>query len=189
VGLETANLPPRLAAQMGWDRTYGALVTDVEPGSPAEQAGIRRGDVVAEMGGSRINDAEDFETRARGYPAKASFPLVVFREGELRNLHVTPVEFPIRLVEALTWDKLGLRVKEGRGVMAIAAVRPGTVASEIGLEPGDVIVRVNNQPVDTTDAFREALVGARRDRGVLLLVRRGRNGYHVTLPFQQGQRL
>jgi serine protease Do len=63
------------------------------------------------------------------------------------------------------------------------------VASEIGLEPGDVIVRVNNQPVDTPDAFREALVGARRDRGVLLLVRRGRHGYHVTLPFQQGQRL
>ncbi len=189
VGLETANLPPRLAAQMGWDRTYGALVTDVEPGSPAEQAGIRRGDVVAEMGGSRINDAEDFETRARGYPAKASFPVVVFREGELRNLQVTPVEFPLRLVEALTWDRLGLRMKEGRGAMAIAAVRPGTVAADIGLEPGDVILRVNNQPVETTDAFREALIGARRDRGVLLLVRRGRYGYHVTLPFQQGQRI
>ena len=67
---------PGSAAQLGWDRTYGAVVTNVEPGSPAEQAGVHRGDVVAEMGGSRIPDAEDFDTRVRGYPARSVFPLV-----------------------------------------------------------------------------------------------------------------
>lgn len=189
VGIEAADLPPRLAARMGWDRTYGALVTHVEPGSPAEKAGIQRGDVVAEMGGSRINNAEDFETRARGYPARTRFPLAVFREGKTFNVEVTPVEFPPSMVEALAWDKLGLRVREARGSMAIATVRPGSVAANIGLEPGDVILRVNNQPVSTTEAFREALIGARRGRGVLLLVRRGNYGYHVTLPFEQGERI
>ncbi|SEU28805.1 trypsin-like peptidase domain-containing protein [Stigmatella erecta] len=188
VGIETVDLPPQLAAQLGWDRTYGALVASVEPGSPAEQAGVKRGDVVAEMGGSRIADAEDFDTRVRGYPARSSFGLTLFRERGTRSVQVTPVEFPSRLVETLAWERLGLRMKEVRGVLAIAALRPGSTAQEIGLEPGDVILRVNNQPVVSLDAFREALLNARRGRSVLLLVRRGRYGYHVTLPFQ-GQRL
>jgi serine protease Do len=188
VGIDAADLVPQLAMQLGWDRSYGALVASVEPGSPAEQAGVRRGDVVAELGGSRINDAEDFETRVRGYPARSAFPLVLFRDGGLRTLQVTPVEFPPRLIESLAWDRLGLRVKEVRGAVAISGVRPGSVAQEVGLETGDVILRVNNQPIPNTDAFREALLTARRGRSVLLLVRRGRYGYHITLPFQ-GQRL
>nr|WP_224360730.1 trypsin-like peptidase domain-containing protein [Hyalangium versicolor] len=188
VGIDAVDLPSNVAAQLGWDRSYGALVASVEPGSPAEQAGVRRGDVVAEMGGSRISDAEDFDTRVRGYPAKSAFPLVLFREGGMRTLQVTAAEFPSRLVESLAWERLGLRVKDNRGVLAVSGVRPGSAAQEIGLEPGDVILRVNNQPVPNSDAFREALLTARRGRSVLLLVRRGRYGYHITLPFQ-GQRL
>jgi serine protease Do len=188
VGVDALDLPPQVAAQLGWDRTYGALVAGVEPGSPAEQAGVQRGDVLAEMGGSRISDADDFDTRVRGYPARSAFPLTVWRQGALRTLQVTPVEFPPRLIETFAWDQLGLRVKETRGAMAIAAVRPESVAQEVGLAAGDVILRVNNQPVASSDSFREALLNARRGRSVLLLVRRGRYGYHVTLPFQ-AQRL
>ncbi len=183
VGIEAQDLSPRLARQLGWDRTYGAVVSDVEPGSPADQAGIRRGDVLAEMGGSRISDAEDYVTRARGYPARAAFPLVIFREGGQRTLQVTPVEYPPQLIEALSWNRLGLRVKPVRGAMSIQAVRPGSVADEVGLEPGDLISRVNNQPVAEPASFQEALLSARNARSVLLLVQRGRYRYHVTLPF------
>ncbi|WP_257457334.1 trypsin-like peptidase domain-containing protein [Archangium lipolyticum] len=183
VGIEAQDLSPRLARQLGWDRTYGAVVSDVEPGSPADQAGIRRGDVLAEMGGSRVSDAEDYVTRARGYPARAAFPLVIFREGGQRTLQVTPVEFPPQLIEALAWNRLGLRVKPVRGGMSVQSVRPGSAAAEVGLEPGDLIARVNNQPVAEPASFQEALLSARGSRSVLLLVRRGRYGYHVTLPF------
>ncbi|RKH07062.1 trypsin-like peptidase domain-containing protein [Corallococcus carmarthensis] len=188
VGMDTADLPAQVAARLGWDRTFGVIVTNVDPDSPASQAGVQRGDVVAELGGSRIQDAEDFDSRVRGYPARSVFPLVLFRAGGNRTVQVTPVEFPARLLETLAWEKLGLRVKENKGGMAISAVRPGSAASEIGLEPGDVLLRMNNQPVPSGDTFREALLTARRGRSVLLLVRRGRYGYHLTLPFE-GQRL
>ena len=188
VGMDTADLPAQVAARLGWDRTYGAVVTNVEPDSPAAQAGVQRGDVVAELGGSRIEDAEDFDSRVRGYPARSVFPLVLFRAGSNRTVQVTPVEFPARLLETLAWERLGLRVKENKNGVAISGVRPGSAASEIGLEPGDVLLRMNNQPVPTADTFREALLTARRGRSVLLLVRRGRYGYHLTLPFE-GQRL
>jgi serine protease Do len=188
VGVEAADLNPRLSARLGWDRTYGAVVTGVEPDSPAAQAGVQRGDVVAELGGSRIQDAEDFDSRVRGYPARSAFSLVLFRAGASRTVQVTPVEFPRRLIETLAWDRLGLRVKEAKGVMSVAAVRPDSTAAQIGLEAGDVILRVNNQPVPDGDTFREALLTARRGRSVLMLVRRGRYGYHITLPFD-GQRI
>ena len=116
------------------------------------------------MGGSRINDAEDFETRARGYPAQARRSRWwCSARASCATLQVTPVEFPARLVESLAWDRLGLRVKETRGAMAIASVRPGSVAPEAGLEPGDVILRVNNQPIANSEGFREALLTARGD--------------------------
>ena len=183
VGLETQDLSPRLSRQLGWDRTYGVVVSDVEPGSPADQAGIRRGDVLAEMGGSRISDSEDYVTRARGYPARAAFPLVLFREGAQRTVQVTPVEFPPQLIEALAWNRLGLRVKPVRGAMAVQSVRPGSAADEVGLEPGDVILRVNNQPVAEPVAFQDALLAARGSRSVAMVVQRGRYRYHVPLPF------
>ncbi|WP_395843453.1 trypsin-like peptidase domain-containing protein [Archangium violaceum] len=183
VGLEVQELSPRLARQLGWDRTYGVVVSDVEPGSPAEQAGVRRGDVLAEMGGSRISDAEDYLTRAGGYPARAAFPLVIFRDGGQRTIQVTPVEFPPQLVEALVWNRLGLRVKPARGAMAVQSVRPGSAADEVGLQPGDLVIRVNNRPVAEPASFQEVVLSARGSRSVLLLVRRGRYGYHVTLPF------
>jgi len=183
VGLETQDLSPRLSRQLGWDRTYGVVVSDVEPGSPADQAGIRRGDVLAEMGGSRISDSEDYVTRARGYPARAAFPLVLFREGAQRTVQVTPVEFPPQLIEALAWNRLGLRVKPVRGAMAVQSVRPGSAADEVGLEPGDVILRVNNQPVAEPAAFQDALLAARGSRSVAMVVQRGRYRYHVPLPF------
>ncbi|WP_163865102.1 trypsin-like peptidase domain-containing protein [Myxococcus eversor] len=185
VGLDAVDLTPRAARQLGWDRSYGALVTAVETGSPADQAGVKRGDIVAELGGSRIQDAEDFDTRVRGYPARSAFPLVLFREGATRTLQLTPSEFPPRMVESLAWDRLGLKVKETRGVLALNGVRAGSAAAEVGLEPGDIILRVNNQPVTSADGFKEALITARRGRSVLLLVRRGRYGYHITLPFEQ----
>jgi serine protease Do len=182
VGIETQNLPPPYAAQLGWDKTYGALVSEVEPGSPADKAGVRRGDVLAEMGGSRIADAEDFDTRVRGYPARSGFPLVIFREGSARTLEVTPSEFPAELIEALAWNRLGLRVRPVRGALALQAVRRGSVADEVGLEPGDLILRVNRQQVRDAASFQEALLNARSARTVILLVRRGQTGYYVTLP-------
>jgi serine protease Do len=183
VGLSVARLAPRAAARMGWDRKHGVVVAEVEPGSPAEKAGLKRGDIISEVGGTRVDGAEDFDTRVRGYTARASFPVTVFREGAERSVSLTAVEFPRALADALAWDRLGLKVREQDRALLITGVRRGSPADEVGLAPGDGVLQVNGAPTRSAEAFRESLVAARTKRSVLLMVARRGARYYLTLPF------
>jgi serine protease Do len=181
VGLDVQPLSLELSRRLGWDRTFGAVVSNVEAGSPAAEAGLQPGDIISQVGTTQVEDADDLRSRLRSFTAKGSTALKVFRAGQTLDVTVNPVEFPPRLVDATVWDRLGLRVKAA-GAVAITAIRPGTYAARIGLEPGDLILRVNNAPVANLDAFREVMVAARGKPSVLLLVKRGNRGYYITLP-------
>jgi serine protease Do len=183
VGFEVENLNPKVARGAGWDRTFGALVVSVEQGSPAETAGVQEGDIVMSAGGHQVDDANELRARLKSYPAKAGFVLEVFRDGKTVPLTLTPSEFPAKLADELSWKRLGFRVKAAAGALTIAAIRPGSNAARIGFAPGDVVLKLNGRAVATEGDWRDALVSARGASSVLLLVRRGRTGYHVTLPF------
>jgi serine protease Do len=183
VGLELAPLSLELGRRIGWDRTYGALVEAVEDGSPAAAAGFQPGDVVTQVGSTQVESSDDLLSRIRNFTAGAPISMKVFRGGRLLEVSVTPAEFPQQLIDATVWRRLGLRVKPGKGGMPILAVRPGSASQRAGLQPGDVLMRLNNQPVESAESFREAVIQARGQRSALLLVRRGRYGYHLTLPF------
>jgi serine protease Do len=144
---------------------------------------VQRGDIVTHAGNGQVEDAEDFRVRLKSCPARTPLALGLFRSGQATQSTLTPIEFPTRLADSLAWDRLGLRVKPAPGGVAVTAVRPGTAAAQVGLEPGDLVLRLNNLPMSNVEAFREALIGARGSSSVVLLVRRGRAGYHVTLPF------
>jgi serine protease Do len=183
VGFEVENLTPKAARNTGWDRTYGALVTTVERGSPADGAGLQEGDVIASAGGHQVEDANELRARLKSYPAKAPFELSLYRDGKTSSITVTPIEFPAKLVDELAWKRLGFKVKAEKPGQTIAAVRPGSSAARIGLAPGDVVLKVNGRAVSTDSEWRDALIAARENSSVLLLVKRRRAGYHITLPF------
>ena len=183
VGLDVAPLSLELGRRIGWDRTYGALVASVEDGSPCASAGFKPGDVIAQVGSTQVESADDLRSRLRNFTAGTPIGMKIFRGGRLVDVTVTPTEFPQKLVDVTVWERLGLKVKPGKDGMPIVAVRPGTPAQRVGLEPGDVLLRLNNMPLDSADRFRDAVVQARGQRSVLLLVRRGARGYYLTLPF------
>jgi serine protease Do len=184
VGVDVQALTPELGRQLGWDRTFGAVISNVEAGSPAEKAGLQRGDVVTQVGTTQVEDADDFQSRQRGFTAKSPVRLQVFRGGSALEVALTPVEFPAELVDATVWDRLGVRLKPMQGIgMVIGTVRPGSVAAQVGLRAGDVIRKLNNRPVLNVNDYREAVIQARASRSVLLLVVRGQRGYYLTLPF------
>lgn len=181
VGLDVRDLTGRLAKQLAWDRTFGCVVGDVEGGSPAEKAGVQRGDIIMSVGGTQVEDADDFGSRLKSYPAKTPMPLKLFRSGTAIELTLTPSEFPAGLVDQFAWSRLGLRFSAAGGGLQVSSVRPSSPAGQVGFRPGDIVLRVNNLPVSTLDAFREALMAARTSKSVLLIVQRDRFRYHITL--------
>jgi serine protease Do len=182
VGLEAVPLTPAVARKLGWERTHGVLVAHVQAGSPAAVAGLREGDLVTDVAGSPVEDVGDLDARLRGYPARTSFALGVFRGGHQLTLTVTPEKFPATLVDALSWERLGLKVSTAKGGLVVVGVRRGSQAAQFGLQPGDLVTRLNNEPVASQEAFREGLMSS-QGRGVFLSVRRGAFPYYLGFRF------
>jgi serine protease Do len=183
VGIDVLPLDLNIARRLGWDRTFGALVSNVEATSPASVAGVQRGDVVMQVGSTQVEDADDLKSRLRGLTAKVPANLKVFRGGTQVDLTLLPTEFPQKLVDTTVWDRLGLRLKISPQGMLITAIRPQSAAARVGLEPSDVVLRVNAMKTLTAETFREAIIQARGKPSVLLLIQRGNRGYYITLPF------
>ncbi len=184
VGLDAVPLTPSASRKAGWERTHGVLVERVQAGSPGATAGVHPGDVATEIAGSPVADVEDVNARLHGYPARTTFLLTLFRAGHELTLSVTPEKFPAAAVDALAWERLGVKVSTGKGGLVVVGVRRGSQAAQFGLEPGDLITRLDNQPVDTLDAFRDGLMSSRgRGVGVLLSVRRGPFPYSLGFRF------
>jgi serine protease Do len=179
---DAVDLSAKVARKVGWERNYGVLVESVEPGSPARQRGEGRRRV-AELGGTPVQNTDELEARLRGYPARAPLGRLLWREGKSLPLTVTPVEFPPELADGLAWDRLGLRLSQGRSSLVVSAVRQGSQAANIGVERGDQIVRLNNVPLTSLATFREGLVAARHTRSVLLVVKREGRNYPVGFRF------
>ena len=180
VGINVVDLTAPIARRLGWERSAGAVVESIDPGSPAAAAGLQSGDVVVDLGGTPVQDADEFQARLRGYPARAPMPLVVWRDRRTVAVTVTPAEFPAERIDAFAWDRLGLRLTPVRGALAVSAVRERSQADQFGIDRGDLIVRLNNVPLDSLATFREALASARHARSVLLVVRRAGRNYLVT---------
>jgi serine protease Do len=182
VGIEAGPLTPAVARKLGWELTHGVLVEQVQPGSPGALAGVRRGDVVVDVAGSPVADVEDLNARLKGYPARTSFALSVFRAGHQLALTVTAEKFPASAVDTLAWERLGLKVSTGKGGLVVVGVRRGSQAAQSGLQPGDLVTKLNNDPVATLEAFRDGLMSS-QGRGVLLSVRRGAFTYPLGFRF------
>jgi len=180
VGINAMDLTAPVARKLGWERSDGVLVESVDPGSPAESAGVRASDVVEELGGSPVQDADEFQARVRGYPARAAMPLVLWRDGHQIPVTLIPVEFPATQADAFAWNRLGVKLEPSRGTLAVSSVRSDSQADGFGIEQGDLIVRLNNVALDSLNTFRDALISARHTRSVLLVVRRAGRNYLVT---------
>jgi serine protease Do len=189
LGVYIQPIEPEMAEILGLEDTKGALVSKVEPGSPADEAGIKSGDVVVEFDGQPIEKMEELPRYVAGAGVGKELRLVALRKGQRKSFDVKLGELDTGVEEAKATPgetekpRYGLSVQEltpevgqqlgmegGKGVI-VTQVEPGSPAEDAGLRRRDVILEVNQKPVANVKDFRRALDGS--DKGALLLVRRG----------------
>jgi serine protease Do len=173
------------------------LISQVYGGSPAEKAGLKVGDVVIELDGTKVTNSQDVvrEVLKKQVGQKVNF--VILREGKRTEISLTTAQMPEKVGErgpvtpAREWfglrvsnvtpdiaKQLGLTKTEG---VVVVGVEPNSVAQSAGLKAGDIILEVNRQKVLNEDDYRGVMEKAKPDQGVLFLIDREGSTSFVTL--------
>jgi S1-C subfamily serine protease len=185
LGLHVEDLPARDGAQEG--SSGGVRVTGVDPGSPAERAGVRRGDLVAAVQGAEPSSAEEFRFRVRDVGIGQEVRLELVRGGARIGAALKAVDLSgeriLELVTRRTGLGLGEERAQGRTYVVVKKVARGSEAAEIGLQAGDLVREVNSAEVSTLSEFRRAAARARRSGRLVLLLQRGYAAERIAFDF------
>ena len=192
LGILIQQLTPELAQSFGLGQTQGILVAQVTPGSPAATAGLRQGDVITGHQGETVTDVGAFRNRIALTPPGGQARISILRNGQTLEVPVTIGTLTeealaasgTRPGQAQDAEALGLKVQTltpqlaeqfdvtvGEGVV-VTTVKPGSVAAQAGIEPGTLILQVNQQPVKDAASFKLAIEKS-PDKRALLLLRKG----------------
>jgi len=167
LGVTIRDLTPELAKSVHAESLKGALIVDVAKGGPAEKAGIKKNDVVIAYRGKEIPDSStlrnDVAETAIGTEAK----ITVLRSGKKEELTVRigSLEASTKILAAAVKDRLGVEVRSpnsgevnkygispNEGVVIVWEDPKGPL-KEAGFEIGDMILAINNQPIDSMESF------------------------------------
>jgi serine protease Do len=200
IGVTIQPVTSDIARSLGLSEVRGALVNSVQPGSPADKAGVRRGDVITAVNGDAIKDGNSLRNEVSQVLPGTATRLTVVRDGKEHTLTVTVAELRSSSNEpedraddgaktgfGMTVDVLDREEARELGIPAasgvvVTAVQSGGRAAAAGIRAGDVIVEVDRRAVATPDALRTALQNG--SRPALLLIRRGESSFFVTLDRQ-----
>ena len=191
-GIFVQDLDPRLASYLGVPDVAGAMVTEIEAGSPAAGAGLLDGDIILSVAGKKVNAAATFEGIMKGYAAGDTVRLSLLRGGRNLSVSLKTGAYPAERGPELAMRLLGIAVETrgggrqlrntGRkeGVVISRILRKSRLA-RIGVRPGDIIRRIDDVPVGSVDEFHRTLVKFRRKSSLVVLVQRGNRGYYITV--------
>ena len=186
LGVSFQEITPELAAHFGGKFDGGALINGVVPDGPADKAGVRAGDVITAVDDTRIREGHDLLRTVLRQGVGERVTLEVLRGEKSKKLSLVTGERPNEKKGASSntgaqgQSMLGLQLEaitprlrerfnyDGEGRVFIRAVEPGSDADRAGLQPGDVILQADRQPVRSVADVRAAL----QDGNALLYVER-----------------
>lgn len=196
LGLVPQDLSPQGAAYLKLTSLDGALVTFVEPKSPADKAGLKELDVIKKFGNRDIRSSMELRHAAGDAEIGAQVPVKLIREGKERSVTVVIAEAPqdgrpappraeplrppsqrdkqgfglsVSTLTAELRKELGIADPKLVGVV-VSSIEPNSIAAFAGLEPGDMILQINGKRVSKPE---EAMSSLRPGSNALMVWRRG----------------
>jgi serine protease Do len=190
LGVTIQSVSADMAQSLGLDKVQGAVVSSVVKGSPADKAGIERGDVIVSVDGQTLGDSNALRNHIAATPPGTAVALGLVRDGKPVTVHAqlgelrsakaeveangTPEGAKLGLsLEPLSPERarqLGLDVDQGLLVADVAATGP---AADAGFQPGDVIQQVNRKPVTSVAALKTAVKDSGTRPALVLVSRKG----------------
>ncbi|MBV9377092.1 MAG: DegQ family serine endoprotease [Alphaproteobacteria bacterium] len=198
LGVQIQEVTPAIAASLGLQSERGALVAVVNPNSPGAKAGLKQGDVILSFDGKEVSRLHDLPRLVAEAAPDANAKMKVWRNGQTLDLQATLGELANNEEvasaaseegqnDAARTDALGMHLaalnsqlrrdlhagKDVQGVV-ITQVDPGSVADEVGLSEGDILVAIDQQPVKNPQEAAAKLkdATAASKKSVLLLLNR-----------------
>ena len=181
LGVSIQEVNQALADSFGLAKPAGALVSSVEKGSPAAKAGLEPGDVILGVDGKTLNSASDLPATVALKKPGESTRLQIWRKGGTHDIDVKIGSFneeKLASAETPSADKgrLGVAVRpltpdekrqaEVNGGLLIE--QAGGAAARAGIRPGDIILSVNGQPIDSVDQLRGVIAKSGKKAAILL---------------------
>ena len=187
VGISMQPLTPELKKQ--FKAKEGVLVGDVIRGDPAEQAGVKPGDVVTKIGETPVRSPHNLQFALLAYNPGDPIPVTLLRNGKEMTLQLVARQKQETGNEENAGaggggdalESSGLALEETKEGVKVRNTMPDSVAARVGLRSGDLILEVNRQPVKTVGDAARALKSTGGDTAVLYISRRDMRAY-VALP-------
>ena len=197
IGVTVQQLSPSLIEAYKIPVKEGAIIADVEKGSPAEKYGLKRGDVIVAIGGQKVKNSQDVVFFVRNKLAGDKVKFEIYRDGRKKEIELVLGEIKggksqkkqeksslTKAPAAKTSTKMGITVSEltselreryglgdGSGLVVVG-IQPGTLGQKLGLRPGDVILEVNRKKMETVSDWNKAMGAGVKALGLLV----SRNG-------------
>ncbi len=193
LGITMQEITPALAKNFDLRGTKGVLIAEVQPGGPADEAGVRPGDIVMAVNGEATDDMSELRTKVAAIHPGHDAVLRVIRNGKTRDVTVkvgrrptlammsrqmqqqppqgsaeTRLGFSVEPLPPSIASELGL--PPDVGVLVTEVERHGAAAIA-GIEAGDVVVQIDGKPIDSVEAFNEAIANAQPEKGVRIQLR------------------
>lgn len=210
LGVSIQPVDHQLARQFHAEAGHGAIVNQVVPGSPADGATLKSGDVIVQLNGLKIDSPKTLQGVVEQLTVGKKYPMIVLRDGARTELQVEAREMPkdysrdvfarngsneddSSSKEEAPTDMLGLSVQnmtadlgkqfgisETTGVV-VTAVEDDSAAERVQIRPGDLILEVNRKKVVNVAEYADAMKSASLKDGVLLLVKSGKITRYVSV--------
>ena len=213
LGVFIQEVTEDIADSLGLDEAKGALVASVTETGPADEAGLQAGDVIIRFDGKEVNKSRDLPRIVAETPVEAKVKVDVVRDGKVKTVTVTlgeleqaenggllsrsgssePAEETVLTDIGLAVSSLTAELAEQFGLSAneqtiiVVDVAEGSPAAEKGVQPGDIIRRLNQSAITSVSQLVEGVEKAKQSgrKGVLMLIESEGQTRFVQISFEQ----